>query len=74
MAGKQFFPMSLGDKLFIGVLLVFSFVSFLPWSRSISWAGMAMQGWMMALLMVLSPAIAIGRLFAGSGEQEDVGT
>ena len=59
---RQFFPMSRGDLLFIIVLLIFAVVSFLPWSRESSWGGMAMLGWMMAALMVLSPAIALFRL------------
>ena len=59
---KRFFPMPVGDALFIIALLVFSFVSFLPWSQRTTWNGMAMLGWMMALLMVLSPSIALFRL------------
>ena len=31
----NFFPISRGDLAFIVILLVFVFVSFLPWSRSI---------------------------------------
>ena len=74
MSNKQFFPMSSGDKLFITVLLLFSFVSFLPWSRTTTWAGMAMLGWMMALLMVLSPTIAIGRLLLSKPEDQEEST
>ena len=59
---SNFFPMSRGDLLFIVTLLVFAVVSFLPWSRDVEWAGMAMLGWMMAILMVLSPTIALLRL------------
>ncbi len=60
---SNFFPMSRGDLLFVVTLLLFALVSFLPWSRDAEWAGMAMLGWMMAALMVLSPAIALVRLF-----------
>ena len=59
---SNFFPMSRGDLLFIVTLLAFAVVSFLPWSRDAEWAGMAMLGWMMAILMVLSPTIALVRL------------
>jgi hypothetical protein len=68
---RNFFPMTRGDFSFIFVLIVFSFVSFLPWSRSMSWAGMAMQGWMMALLMVIAPTIALARLLIVRREPED---
>ena len=63
---SNFFPMSRGDLLFIVTLLVFAVVSFLPWSRDAYWSGMAMLGWMMAILMVLSPAIALIRLLRES--------
>jgi hypothetical protein len=61
---SNFFPMSRGDLWFVVALLAFSFVSFLPWSRSINWGGMALLGWLMALLMVLSPTIALLRIMA----------
>ena len=60
---SNFFPISRGDLVFIVILLVFAFVSFLPWSRELMWSGMAMLGWMMAILMVLSPVIALLRLW-----------
>ena len=59
---SNFFPIKRGDLVFIAILLVFAFVSFLPWSRESAWAGMDMLGWMMAILMVLSPVIALIRL------------
>lgn len=73
---SDFFPMSRGDRCFIVALLAFSFVSFLPWSRNMQWGGMAMLGWMMALLMLLSPTIAVLRLLAerpaGGGTSQEV--
>jgi hypothetical protein len=66
---KNFFPMSRGDILFIVVLLLFSLVSFLPWARDLQWAGMSMLGWLMALLMLLSPVIALTRLSRGAGSE-----
>ena len=59
---KSFFPMSRGDVCFMVALLALVVVSFLPWTRNAQWAGMSMLGWMMALLMVLSPTIALTRL------------
>lgn len=59
---KNFFPMSRGDLLFIVTLLAVAMVSFLPWMRGAQWAGMSMLGWMMALLMILSPTIALVRV------------
>lgn len=41
------------------ILVVFSTLSFLPVWRTIELAGMAMFGWLMAALMVLSPALAL---------------
>jgi hypothetical protein len=49
-------------------LLALAVVSFLPWTRNAQWAGMSMLGWMMALLMVLSPIIALVRLI-GDGSK-----
>ena len=58
---KSFFPMSRGDVCFMVTLLALAMVSFLPWTRNAQWAGMSMLGWMMALLMVFSPTIALVR-------------
>lgn len=59
---KDFFPMSRGDLCFLVALLALAVVSFLPWIRDAQWAGMSMLGWMMALLMVLSPTVALVRV------------
>ena len=56
---SNFFPIKRGDLGFIVILLLFAFVSLLPRSRDSAWAGMDMLGWMMAILMVLSPVIAL---------------
>ena len=61
---QNFFPISRGDLGFMVALLALVLVSFLPWTRDAQWAGMSMLGWMMALLMVISPTIALVRLFA----------
>lgn len=48
-----------GDRWYLTIVIVFAFISFLPWSRPIHVAGMALFGWLMAGLMLLSPAIAL---------------
>jgi hypothetical protein len=59
---SQFFSMPRGDRWYLIVIIVFSFISFLPWTQDIHVAGMALFGWLMAALMILSPAIALIRL------------
>jgi len=56
---KDFFPMLKGDRWYLLALLLFSIVAFLPWWREMYVAGMSVFGWLMAILMVFSPAIAL---------------
>ena len=56
---KNFFRMSRGELLTLCFLIAFSAFSFLPLWRRIELAGMAVFGWLMALLMVLSPTLAL---------------
>lgn len=56
---KSFFPMRRSEGRVLIILVVFSLVSFLPLWRTVELAGMAVFGWLMALLMVLSPALAL---------------
>ena len=58
----HFFPMSRGDMLYLAAVLLFAVVSFLPWSRDVTVGGMALLGWLMAALMVFSPAVALTRI------------
>lgn len=51
--------MKSGDRGYLISILVFAFVAFLPWSHRIRFSGMALFGWLMAALMVFSPAIAL---------------
>jgi hypothetical protein len=57
--GKNFFPMARGEKVALGVLLFFAAASFLPMARNVEVAGMALFGWLMAALMVLSPILTL---------------
>jgi hypothetical protein len=59
---SNFFPMPGGDRWFLLTIIVFSIISFLPWTQEIQISGMALFGWMMAALMILSPTIALIRL------------
>ena len=59
---SNFFPMPRGDRWYILAILFFAVVSFLPWSHSIQVGGMALFGWLMAVLMVVAPVIALLRL------------
>ncbi|MBN1222169.1 MAG: hypothetical protein JXB23_02890 [Candidatus Aminicenantes bacterium] len=60
---SNFFPLKRGDRLFLIALVAFTVVSFLPWSRRIVFAGMSLFGWLMAVLMVLSPTYVLIRVF-----------
>jgi len=56
---KSFFPMPGDEARSLLALVVFAVVSFLPMWRTIEVAGMALFGWFMVALMVLSPALAL---------------
>ncbi len=56
---KSFFSMERGEAVALGFLLVFSAITFLPVWREVEVGGMVLFGWLMAALMVLSPALAI---------------
>jgi hypothetical protein len=51
--------MDRGEALLVAFLIVFSALSFLPLWRTIELAGMVVFGWLMAALMVISPALAL---------------
>jgi hypothetical protein len=51
--------MPAAERWYILALLLFSVVSFLPWWRDLEVGGLAAFGWLMAALMVLSPALAL---------------
>ena len=43
----------------LGFLVLFSILSFLPVWRTVEVFGMAVFGWLMAVLMLISPALAL---------------
>jgi len=57
-----FFPLSPGDIAYVVSVLAIAVVAFLPWARDVSWAGVALLGWLMAGLMVAAPIIALVRI------------
>jgi hypothetical protein len=60
MAGnKSFFPMARGEGPVLVFLILFSIAAFLPMWRTLDVAGMALTGWMMAALMVVSPIVTL---------------
>lgn len=56
---KSFFPIGRGEAAALVFLILFSAFSFLPLWRTLEVAGMAAFGWLMAALMVISPALAL---------------
>jgi hypothetical protein len=58
----NFFPMSRGDLAYVVIIISVAVIAFLPWAREIHFAGVALVGWLMALLMVISPVIALVRI------------
>ena len=56
---KDFFPIPKGDGWYLLALLLFSIVAFFPWWNEMYVAGMSAFGWLMAILMIFSPAIAL---------------
>jgi hypothetical protein len=65
--GSGFFRLERADLWTLVVLVLYSIVAFLPWWRTVEVGGMALFGWLMAGLMVLSPLLALARLWARRG-------
>ena len=59
LTSKSFFSMPKSEAGVLLFLVAFSALSFLPAWRTITIAGMAAFGWLMAALMVVSPALAL---------------
>lgn len=56
---KQLFPMERREAYVLLFLVGFSAFSFIPQWREIEVAGMAVFGWLMSILMLLSPTLAL---------------
>jgi hypothetical protein len=60
MAGQgDLFAMPRGERLALALLILFAAVAFLPIWRDLQLLGMAVSGWMMAALMLLSPILTL---------------
>ena len=56
---KGFFPMRGAELAVLGFLVFFSILSFLPVWRTVEVFGMAVFGWLMVVLMLISPVLAL---------------
>ncbi len=57
--GTNFFPMAKGERFALLFLILFAAASFTPAARTIEFAGMALFGWLMVALMVVSPILTL---------------
>lgn len=56
---QQFFPLRKSEKIVLTFLITFAAISFLPVWRTIEIGGMAVFGWLMATLMLISPILTL---------------
>ena len=62
---KSFFKMDRVEAAVLLFLILFSALSFLPVWRTLEVAGMVVFGWLMAALMVISPALTLAVFVIG---------
>jgi hypothetical protein len=74
---KSFFSMRRGEAATLVLLVGFAAFSFIPAWRTIELGGMALFGWLMVALMVVSPTIALFTFLrrggGGGGGSDDGG-
>lgn len=70
----NFFPMPRAERIALFVLIAFSVLAFLPVFGEISVLGVAVFGWLMAALLLGSPAILLALLLAERSAAADRGT
>lgn len=56
---KSFFPLRRGEGATLVFLIAFAAFAFIPEWRTIEMGGMAVFGWLIAALMLISPALAL---------------
>ncbi len=61
----SFFPMKRSEAATLGFLIAFATFAFIPAWRTAELWGMAVFGWLVAALMVFSPALALATFVAG---------
>ena len=65
---RQFFSMRKSEAAALLFLVAFSALSFLPVWRRIEVAGMAVFGWLMVALMLISPILTLWVFLSERGE------
>lgn len=68
---NSFFPMRPRERVALFALIAFSVLAFLPVFGEISLLGVAAFGWLMAILLLGSPAILLLLLLAESRDGEE---
>ena len=75
---KSFFPLRRGEGATLVFLIAFAAFAFIPEWRTIEMGGMAVFGWLIAALMLISPALALATILrrdrtggAGAGASGD---
>ncbi len=64
---RSFFPLRRGEGATLVFLIVFSAFAFIPQWRTIEMGGMAVFGWLIAALMLISPALALVTILRRDG-------
>lgn len=64
---KSFFPLRRGEGATLVFLIAFSAFAFIPRWRTIEAGGMAVFGWLIAALMLISPALALVTILRRDG-------
>jgi hypothetical protein len=69
---KSFFPMRRGEAATLAFLIAFAAFAFVPAWRTTELWGMAVFGWLIAALMLLSPALALATFLTRRGSSGGV--
>lgn len=64
---KSFFPLQRGEGATLVFLIAFAAFAFIPRWRTIEAGGMAVFGWLIAALMLISPALALVTILRRDG-------
>lgn len=64
---KSFFPLRREEGATLVFLIAFAAFAFIPQWRTIEVGGMAVFGWLIAVLMLISPALALVTILRGDG-------
>ncbi len=67
---RSFFPMRRSEAATLAFLIGFAAFAFVPAWRTVEIGGMAVFGWLVAALMVLSPTLALVTFLSGRSGQD----